>query len=265
MSQLDDVLLLCEDIDQGTTLLLLEAARAALQTELVFARRVTIRASGSKAGLPSAIDANRRVNPRTFAVRDRDFLLAPLLATQRAAAFANTDRKPWPLKRHCIESYLTGPELIAEALELHDAEAVLDELATKREWLDACRATGDRLAYEGRRIRPKFQLAAASEGEAIAIVEAEFAKFGQAISGLAAMKNPAAALREFHDDFVADGPLRARVDGKELLGALESRLGPAAHARERLLSHAGKNPPKHLVDELRELLTGIENQVTNFV
>ena len=70
MSQLDGITLLCEGVDGGRDVRLLEAARLALEQTIPLARVVGLRPAGSKLDLRPAIRAHRslRAGLRVFAV-----------------------------------------------------------------------------------------------------------------------------------------------------------------------------------------------------
>lgn len=61
MSLLDAVVLLCEGIENGVDVRLLEQARSAAQGVLPEARRVSVVPGGSKVDLPALVRAHREV------------------------------------------------------------------------------------------------------------------------------------------------------------------------------------------------------------
>jgi hypothetical protein len=178
VSSLDDITLLCEGVDQSVDqgdeerpvdVRLLENARQAARAMQPIALRVTIRPAGSKSDMPAAIRAHRSTEPprRAYAMRDRDFLRRPLLEDERVRAVSTAKEalehpRAYPLRRHCIESYLIEPDFVEVALEVSGVAAKLSEFAEQRRWPDVSRAALEDVGYRARRARPRLGKAAAA-------------------------------------------------------------------------------------------------------
>lgn len=268
MSLLDGITVLCEGIDQGLDVRLLEIVRNALQSDVPVATRINFRPAGSKADLAPMIRAHRQSrNTRlVFAVRDRDFLPRVLVDEHRVKAFADADTLPFPLSRHCLESYLLEPAFVMAALGLADVQAQLDVLAAARHWVDVGRAVLDDAGWHVRRVRLDLAGNPTTEIEARELVRAAVQAYTTHLSDGRALTR---AMTKFDDvlaDFAQDA-LWCRVDGKELLVALEGQLRsagklPRGDLLEHLLRHAEKaGPPAPLMDDLRVVFARVALQV----
>lgn len=267
MSAYDEVVLYCEDVAGRPSVRLLELARAHLVGEVPIAASVDIRPFGSEANLRPVVRLEREQGRRAFAVRDRDFLTRALVDGGRAKHFERTtDVAPWPLSRHCIESYLLEQTFLERALPDCKVEwaVVLEELARGRRWTDLARATIQDLNWRLRNLRGRRGTAeATSRDEAIALVRAASAGVGPGLTAELTEERFLAKLNELDRDFDADGPLACRVDGRKLLGALEERLGlqgSKGGLLNALLRHAERRdggPPSSLVGDVRALLLGM--------
>jgi hypothetical protein len=269
MSALDEILLFCEDEENGPTVRVLEVAVQALRREVSLAASIAPRPVGGKSDVKVRMRHTRQVGGCAFGVRDRDFLERNLLDKQRRRALS-TDAKSaeaWPLCRHCIESYLIEPAFLASVVpgrteaEWHD---VLEELAAARRWADLVRAALTDARWQMSRLDWPHARAVSSREEALAEIAIQCAEMAKVAGEALSEKCVCAKLEALDADFAADGPLALRVDGKELLRALGARLKeegqePKAGLLGALLSHAERNAcPGPLVNEVRELLLGIQ-------
>lgn len=156
----EEITLFCEDVSEGRSQRLLNAAVGALVPDLPFATIVRAVGVASKQDVQvKTKHARGSTRPlRVFGVRDRDFLRRPLVEGNRLRAFAPKpdDTAPWPLPRHCIESYLLDDDVLERAelgVPLEELHARIEELAATRRWLDVTRAALEDLAFKMRRIR----------------------------------------------------------------------------------------------------------------
>jgi hypothetical protein len=262
VSLLDGITVLCEGIDQGLDVRILELARAELQPQLPIAARVTLRPAGPKNELPSAIQWHRalRNTSRVYALRDRDFLPSALLESRRRQASSHDQRVAFPLRRHCIESYLVDPAFVAAALSL-DKLPDVEAIAQRRLWLDVSRAVLEEAAYHARERRPRIRAAwPTSEEEAREAVRASMSAGAADVSAGATVEQVVGRVAFFAEDFNRD-VVWTRVDGKELLRVLETTLQgvlPGGGIIRGLSRHAEtRGAPGALVDELRELLSSL--------
>lgn len=284
MSQLDEITLLCEGEDGGEDARLLELARAAIEIDTPIARRITIRPAGSKLDLPAAMRAHRvlRRSRLVFAVRDRDFLRADQVRTARGTALSpdirDNELKAYPLFRHCIESYLLDPVFLGRALgeELRpagiDIVERIQQLAAARHWMDICRGT---LETMNRKLRDGNRAACKTEPKTRndAIAEAQGALTRYRAKALEVLDgfDVAREVDALDADMAADGPLWARVDGKEMLAQLEQELRAVprlkgGELKKRLLKHADAHAvPEPLIEEMRTLLQRVELVVKGLI
>lgn len=279
MSQIDDIILLCEGDDQSVDVRLLETARLAVVQSVPIARRVTIRPAGSKVDLPASMRAHRAIrgSKLVFAVRDRDFLREDQVRAQRIAALSldakETVLKAYPLHRHCVESYLLDPPFLTVALGLGekptpegiDPWKMVNELAEARRWIDICRGTLEALNHELRDNRASCETGPTNRQEALAEAQAALAKYQSEAGTLLSGFDVTRELDALDGDLTADGPLWARVDGKKMLGKLDQilcKLLRKGGLKERLLKHAETHAaPTPLIEEMRALLQRIDDVV----
>lgn len=265
MSALDDIVLLCEGVDGGLDVTFLELARRAVQHAQPLALRVAIKPAGSKADLRPAVRARRDVweKRHVFAVRDRDFLRRPRLEEARRKALSLVEDEPpaFPLRRHCIESYLIEPRFVEAAVGIAGAATKLSELAERRRWVDVCRAALDDVDFRMRGLRPRMRKETASSAEeAIRVVERKLEEYRGALVPQTRQPTVSELVQEIIEDFEADGPLWTRVDGCELLAGLRDWLDdqnrlPGGDLHRLLRKHAERvGPPAPLVEEMTELL-----------
>ena len=249
MSALDGITLLCEGVDQGPDVRLLESARRALRHVLPLAELVTVRPAGGLEELNDRVRAGKHhtSGEKVFGIRDRDFLTAKLLAEFRDRATQHPPLGPWPLSRHTVESYLLDPAYVATVTGIA-AEVVaqaLDDLATARLWHDAGRATLRRAAFEVKRQEWPDSPKAWDEAGVLAELPGILAKWQADSASLPVMKDSAGTCHEFVADFQKE-TLWTRVDGKHLLGPLSTRLR-SQDLKHDLLAYAETHapPPGH--------------------
>lgn len=264
MSLYDSVQLFCEGSKGSEDAILLEQARDALERRgHPLAPRVEVVPVGNKDGLKAYLRTFlEHLNTpvpivRAFAIRDRDFLTRAEVTERRAKAARSEEA--WPLSRHSIESYLADPDYLARVLGV-DASSIateLEALASAQFWSDVVTACRDDLAYRAREPRPKHQ-GASSRDLAVQALRDILEAFSARLSGALAV-----SVEERVDHFAADfqdgEPLWARVHGKDLLGALKSRLQARKLPIKRLNRDelAQWDPPSALVSDLEALLDAI--------
>ncbi|MDI1429590.1 hypothetical protein [Polyangium sorediatum] len=269
----NEIDLLCEGVPEGLDVRFLEMARFAVQKTLPFAARVGIFDAGSKLDLVPSVRARRTLFKKgyVFAVSDRDFLIRPLLEDRRAKALDLAIEgeglkrlTAYPLRRHCIESYLIEPAFIEHALGISGVSDVLAQMAERRRWIDIVRAVLEDVAYKARQARPRLGDALPTcEGEAVRIVAEKIHAYRDAIQRQTQQEEPSSLVRMFADDFDDDGSLYTRVDGKELLGELRTWLDqqgllPGGDLHTALRHHADRHgPPLPLIEEVAVLVEKI--------
>lgn len=280
MSQLDEITLLCEGEDQGVDVRLLETARVALEHAIPIARRVTIRPAGSVVDLPASMRAHRAIRGSrlVFAVRDRDYLRSNQVSAAREAALdphtGEGQLKPYPLGRHCIESYLLDPAFLGGALgeEVRpagiDLVARIEHLAGARRWVDICTGTLEAINRDLRnKNRASCKTEPKSRQEALTEALEALARYRRKAGDILAGVDIALELDALTADIAADGPLWTRVNGKEILDQIEQELRvvprlKGGDLKQRLLMHARTHAaPEPLIEEMRELLQRIEDVV----
>ncbi|GEM_PF-4796806 len=258
MSQLDGITILCEGIDQGPDVRLLETARLALKVSVALAGVVTFRPAGSKGDLRQTVKALQEVQPAVpvYAIRDRDFLIKPLLSEMRETAQRKPNEAAWPLSRHAIESYLIEPAFVEKALGMSGVAKLLEPLASERLWHDAGRATLERAAYEARHARPHLDEAIRDKSAVLGAIVAELGKWKTSIASLPSASAPEMVCGEFVEDFSLD-PLWTRVDGKALLKALGHALAHDGILGALLHYAEDSGPPEPLVVDVGLFIAGL--------
>lgn len=247
----------CEGIAGGPDVRLLEAARMALLTTHPLADRIELRPAGSWGNLPSLLTVYQHESAPHGALRDRDFMPRRIVEQQRGKSL-----RPFPLSRHCIDSYLLDSALFTAVagVSITVYEAARDAEAERRQWLDAARGViGEFVALH--RLHPTLGAGdPADRSTAIGAVEAALAAFTTDVIGRRDAFDVAAEIDAMHRDFCADGPLWTRVDGKALLAALRDRFDPHGRLgdrdtfRGRLVDQAERNPPPALCADLGGLI-----------
>jgi hypothetical protein len=259
--------LLCEDTGKGRSQALLNKAIWHLREELPFASEVQPVGVASKSDVQVRTKFARAEKLRVFALRDRDFLMRPLLAESRERAFDKDPQRvrPWPLPRHSIESYLLDEDVLhaaAPSIPPKLLQEALDEAVAARLWLDVARGTLDDLAYRARGIRQ--QEIRERPTDRASCLDTVLRAAGQMRDDLATSSSHhplVAQLDALAGDMAADGPLRHRVDGRELVRDLERAL-TAKHPAEMppgglfaaLDRHARLRPPAALIADVRAAL-----------
>ncbi len=260
----EEITLFCEDKPGGRSQRILDAAVSELRGTLPFAGAIrTIGVLGKNDVVVRAKFARSQTGPklRVLAVRDRDFLRAPLVTDARAHAYDSDWARvtPWPLSRHCIESYLLDDDVL-DALPLASrptgAQPVIDRAAAARQWLDVTRGTLDDLAYRVRQVRQTSILEPPSDREtAIAAVQHVATAMQRALTDAGAPEALTKHLDALAADMSTDGPLRHRVDGRELVYDVERALGRhRGSLLDALSQQARKKPPAALVAEMKAVL-----------
>jgi hypothetical protein len=270
MSPLHDVVLPCEGVDQGNDVRLLESARQVLAAHIPVVRRISVLPAGSKASFAAVLRAERaraRGAPRpVVAVRDRDFLERAVLDDLRERAVRSDAEVAWPLRRHSIESYVLDPEHLSGAAGVvaADAERLLCDLAEERRWVDAVRGALEDAAYRVRGPRPPPVCGPiGSERDAEDIARRCVGEWAAQVGKELEAERAVVKLGKLARDFERDGPPWTRVDGKELLVALEIKLRaegklPGGGLARRLVDHAERaRPPGPLVEDLRILFAAL--------
>jgi hypothetical protein len=262
--RVEDITLYCEDRSNGRSQRILEAAVGRLRGVLPFApavRPVGVTSKNDVQVRTKFARAQTKPSLRVFGLRDRDFLTRPLVADGRGRAFdADFQRvTPWPLSRYCIESYLLDDDVLGVAapeIALDVVHAAIDAAAGARLWLDVTRGTLEDLAYRLRKVRQ-----GAVEGRPLdraatlrAVLDAADAMRAE-LADASAEKLVTDHLDALAADMAEDGPLRSRVDGRELVYDLEPALGfERGRLLEKLERSARLHPPAALLADLREAL-----------
>lgn len=252
----------CEGVAGGHDVILLEAARISLLSTYPLAEDIDVRPAGSKANLGPLIQTFKDA-PSAFGIRDRDFLPRQIVAQQRAKSL-----RPYPLSRHCIESYLldTVTFTAATGVRAEDFEAARDAEAELRIWRDASQGTLDQFVAR-HRLNPGLGIGIPSDQDsAISQIETALNVFSAEIDHRLASFDVAAELSALVTDFKDDGPLWTRVDGKALLFAIRKRLDPHGRLGERkafvrrLVTRAERHPPPALRADLAALLETMQRR-----
>ncbi|HSN97702.1 MAG TPA: hypothetical protein VLS89_05365 [Candidatus Nanopelagicales bacterium] len=266
--RLEDITLFCEDRARGRSQKILEAALQELRGDLPIATSVVPIGVSSKNDVQVQTKFARQQTYRAFSLRDRDFLQRAQLDDYRRHAFHrdHTHVRPWPLARHSIESYLLDDDVLGAAVptvEVTVLRGIVDEAAAARCWLDAARGTVDDLDWRLRQIG-RQPIDEAGVGDREAALDAVRRAAQIRLSSLAeagADDRLAEKLDALALDMKSDGPLRHRVDGRELVVAVERALSlsyagelPAGGLLSALDRKARERPPAALLADLRAAL-----------
>lgn len=260
----EEITLFCEDKPDGRSQRILDAALSELRDALPFAAAVrTVGVLSKNDAVLRAKFARTQTGPklRVLAVRDRDFLTQALVADARGRTFDDNSQRvmAWPLPRHSIESYLVDDDVLFPVVPLHTPEVLAKQVegaATARRWLDVTRGTLEDLSFRLRRIRqPSVSGVPTDRATSLEVVLAEAAHMYNQIAEAFAPDALARYLDALIADMETDGPLRHRVDGRELVYDLELLLGRnRGSLLDALARRARRAPPTALVADLRNLL-----------
>ena len=263
----EEITLFCEDKHGGRSQRILDAAVSELRGMLPFAAAVRTVGVLSKNDVALRTKfARDQTGPhlRVLGVRDRDFLTQALVVNARDRAFrANPqDVMAWPLPRYSIESYLVDHDVLFPVVTDHLPAALarrVEEAATARRWLDVARGTLEDLAYRLRKLRPpSITHAPTDRTMSLEVVLAEAARMQGEIAEAFTPDALALHLDALTADMEADGPLRHRVDGRELIYDVERGLGRLRGSLlDALARQARRAPPAALVADVRTLLDAI--------
>lgn len=264
----DQVTLFCEDSESGLTKRLIGASLAELEKEPACAFAAVIRPEGSRSKSDVMVWTKfaRQKKVRAFGLRDRDFLSSDLLKQGRESAFHESPEsvKPWPLSRHCIESYLLDDDLIKSALPSVDValfHARVDQAAEARFWWDVARATVEDLLFRRRNLpRPSVRERPVDRASALDAARSIATKIRREVAEADTDAVLEASFEKLERDMKDDGPLRHRVDGKELLKDISRILSADIPVRDlvaTLQKKAMVQPPRALLDDVREALRAI--------
>lgn len=269
MSVLEDLVLLCEGVAAGPDVRLFEAARHALAGRHRIASAIEVFPASSKADLMPTLRALQSVrgpNCRIVAVRDRDFLTTESLTSMRAGAQTSPPTAAYPLARHCLESYLIEPAFV-EAAAGYPATAVerlLRSTAEVRVWNDVVRAVLEARAFKARKLRPTTSQGAKDRDTAIERISEALAGWSDDLADIRNTEYVGAEVDAWYAGMAANEPW-TRVDGKELMAALERQLRNlglpqgGGGLRSHLLRHAEQHvPPEPFVAELSALFTALD-------
>lgn len=129
----EEIALLCEDGDDGRSQRLIEAALQELKKDFHFALAVEPIGIRSKNDVKVRTKFARDDGFRAFGLRDRDFLQRAQLNSYQNVAFHTKAEnvEPWPLPRHCIESYLLDDDVLGAGIptiEIAIIRAVLEKV-----------------------------------------------------------------------------------------------------------------------------------------
>ncbi len=259
----------CEDED-GFSEKLLNVALQELRPTFPAAAAVEAIGAASKNDVKVRIKFARLDKVRAFGVRDRDFLERGLVERAREQAFADTPGtvEPWPLSRHCMESYLLDDDILLPTLP-HVAPdellSIVENLAKGRRWLDVARGTLEDLTFRLRKLeRVSIELEARDRDEALRAVREAAERIRAGMTSAFEDDLLAQKLDSLHADVVGEGRPRDRADGKALLGALEAELGKRGllaggvvpnGLRRALVHQAHRHPPAALLADIRLALS----------
>lgn len=267
--RIEDITLLCEDQEDGRSDRLIRAALLELQSTLPFVVLVRTVGVSNKNDVQVRSKFARQDHYRAFGVRDRDFLRRPLVDDYRGHAFdEDLDQiRPWPLPRYCIESYLLDDDVLGAVIPTvpaNELRGVVDEAATARRWLDIARGTVDDLAWRLRRERRSISEMPSDRESALRAVRDAAELLRQGASKATADEKLVMQLDTLKGDMEGDGPLRHRVDGRELLRAVERALAadyeghlPPGGLLSFLDERAQRYPPAALIADLRAVMEAI--------
>jgi hypothetical protein len=264
--RVEDITLLCEDQKDGRSDRLIRAALLELQRTMPFVVLVRPVGVSSKNDVQVRVKFARREGYRAFGVRDRDFLQRTLVDDYRSHAFdKEPDQiRPWPLSRYCIESYLLDDDVLGAVIPTVPASAlraVVDKAAEARRWLDVARGTVDDLAWRMRRGRRSITDSPSNRESALRAVREAAELLRQGVAAATAEEGLARQLDALSADMEGDGPLRHRVDGRELVGAVEKELAadyaghlPPGGLLSNLDERAQRYPPAALLADLQDVM-----------
>ncbi len=264
----EEITLFCEDREGGLSQRVVEAAVQSLHADLPFAQQVRPIGVLNKNDVQVRTKfARTQPRLRVFGVRDRDFIPRALFADLRSRAFHKTPDQvtPWPLRRHCIESYLLEDDVIAAAAPTL-TRAQIDEAAAARLWLDLARGTLEDLAFRTRKLLRHDALdpRPVDRDAALRMVVDAAARIHERIANAGAEEGLGSFLDELAADITGDGPLWARVDGRELVYDLERLLQqPRGSMLTTLGRHARLHPPAALIADVREALEAMPHAWRN--
>jgi hypothetical protein len=271
--RLEEIALFCEDRAKGRSQQLLEIALQELRKDLPFASDVVPIGISSKDDVQVRAKFARQDRYRAVGLRDRDFLPRDIVDDYRRMAFhADAERiRPWPLQRYCIESYLLDIDVLGPAIPAADPaalQAVVEAAAAARRWLDVARGTFDDLAWRLRRahrgaIKDRLEWPSDRESalgavrDAVDLVRRDFTEAH-------ADDHLVKKLDALDSDMESDGPLRHRVDGRQLVADVERALAsgqgairPPGGLLSALDKRARAHPPVALLADLRILLENV--------
>ncbi|MFS8066377.1 MAG: hypothetical protein ACMG6S_08385 [Byssovorax sp.] len=268
-----DITLFCEDGANlrkaganGLTQRLLEAAIQELRKELPFAASVVPVGVGAKNDVQVRSKFARADNYRAFGLRDRDFLRRALVEKNRTQVFHRKPDQvlPWPLPRHCIQSYLLDTDVlgaVAPKIDVAVIRSAVDQAASARKWNDAAHGALDDCMFKLRQVRQAMAGNVADRESAVRTICDEAARLRVLYAAPFVEDQLVAELDALEADMTSDGPLRHRVDGRELVKDVERAL-LAAHAVDlpmgELISaldrQAQAHPPKALLADIRAAL-----------
>jgi hypothetical protein len=274
---MEEVTLYCEDRANGLTSKLVEAALQSLgqAPELGFAKTVRPRGSSSKNDVLVWTKLARQQKERAIGLRDRDFLLRPLVDQARLNSFHRSHEhvKPWPLPRHCIESYLLDEDVLCAVLPAvaippvtgATLRKIVEECSAARRWLDVARGTLEDFHWRWRNVeRRSIEGRPPDRPSAIAAVRDAARQIREQAAAVGTNELLDKHFDALAEDMESDGPLWHRVDGKELVRDVElvlvgSHEGdvPRGGLLAALTHHAKKQPPAALLADLRSMLNAI--------
>lgn len=267
----EEITLFCEDRAKGRSEKILDAALQELRRDLPAAASVVPIGISSKDDVQVRAKFARQERYRALGLRDRDFLQRPQVDDYRRHAFHkdHVHVRPWPLTRYSIENYLLDDDVLGAAVSALDGavlRAAVDEAAAARRWLDVARGTVDDLDWRLRRIErePIDQGGVSDRESALSAVRRAAELRLRSLADASAEERLAKKLDALALDMESDGPLRHRVDGRELIVDLERALAlthaaalPAGGLLSALDRSARDRPPAALLTDLRELLERI--------
>ncbi len=230
-----DITLFCEDVPSGLSKQILQRVFDNQFPE--FDNRIKVKGVGSKTIIDGTLAEARKKGELCFAIRDRDFLPDNLVEERNANPFKN--EQACSLQRHCIESYLLDDDALTQS-----QQALRDQEAALRKWVDLARAVKETGVYKLRNRKVKLPLDRGSvtdEGTARHWLHEFFAKLGSLVEC-------DTELEQIKVD-IERHPLWKRVDGKALLKSLRGQGFVVPSMPE----------PASLIAELRLLISQMPN------
>ena len=130
---------------------------------------------GSKSDVQVRSKFARADDYRAFGLRDRDFLRRALVDQNRSQVFHPMPDHvvPWPLPRHCIQSYLLDDDAlgaVAPRIDVAVIRSAVDQAASARKWNDVAHGALDDCVWRPRKVRQSMAGGLADRDSAVRTV-----------------------------------------------------------------------------------------------